>query len=199
MPATTNASASHGSTSRARRSSPSERRARSSPARIALQVRQTSPIKWSVGRPVAAASSSSSPASAARSAAKCGPSRQWCASDTASAATTGSSCGSRVGQLGHDDGIVSRLERMLGGKSNPQACGERRGFIEVDQGGTLRRQHPSTLERRAMLVYPQPAQTERGFGGPDHIVSAVGAPSAPTRTAPEPHANGHELASPPLA
>ena len=38
----------------------------------------------------------------------------------------------RVGQLGHDDGTVSRLERMLGGKSNPQACGERRRFIDVE-------------------------------------------------------------------
>ena len=81
---------------------------------------------------------------------------------------------SRVGQLGHDDGSVSRLERVLGGKSNPQAGGERRRFIDVDQRGPLRRQHPSTLERRAMLMDPQPAQAERGFGGPDHIVSVVG-------------------------
>ena len=81
---------------------------------------------------------------------------------------------SRVGQLGHDDGTVSRLERLLGGKSNPQACGERRRLIDVGQRGTLRRQHPSALERRAMLMNPQPTQPERGFGGPEHIVRVVG-------------------------
>ena len=36
------------------------------------------------------------------------------------------------------------------------------------------RQHPSALERRAMLMNPQPAQAERGFGGPDHIVRVGG-------------------------
>jgi hypothetical protein len=82
--------------------------------------------------------------------------------------------GSRVGQLGHDDGIVARLERTLGGTSNPRAGGEGRRSIGVAQRGPLRRQHPSTLERRAMLVNPQPAHAERGLGGRDHVVGHVG-------------------------
>jgi len=65
-------------------------------------------------------------------------------------------------------------ERVLGGKANPQAGGERRRSIDVGQRGTLRRQHAGALERRAMLMNPQPAQAERRFGRPGHIVRIVG-------------------------
>ena len=88
---------------------------------------------------------------------------------------------------------------LLGGKSDPQACGERRRPIDVGQRAALRRQHPSALERRAMLMDPQPAQAERGFGRRDAHRSRRRQRDAPTRTAHEPHANGLEPASPPPA